>query len=87
MASSGCRLHGLIQRLPRSNPHQLTSEGIRVAVFYTTLQNRHSRYAILTTSTAPSPKHVPHAYGPTKLVTISQLPDTWRTVAFSDRLR
>jgi len=34
------RLHGLIQRLPRSNTYVLTSEGIRVAVFYTKLQNR-----------------------------------------------
>jgi predicted MarR family transcription regulator len=34
------RLHGLIYRLPRTNTYQLTSEGIRVAVFYTKLQNR-----------------------------------------------
>ena len=34
------RLHGLIQRLPRSNTYTLTPEGIRVAVFYTKLQNR-----------------------------------------------
>jgi hypothetical protein len=34
------RLHGLIQRLPRSNTYVLTGEGIRVAVFYTKLQNR-----------------------------------------------
>lgn len=34
------RLHGLIQRLPRSNTYHLTDEGIRVAVFYTKLQNR-----------------------------------------------
>jgi len=34
------RLHGLIQRLPRKNTYVLTSEGIRVAVFYTKLQNR-----------------------------------------------
>ena len=34
------RLHGLIQRLPRSNTYILTGEGIRVAVFYTKLQNR-----------------------------------------------
>jgi hypothetical protein len=34
------RLHGLIQRLPRSNTYVLTSEGIRVAVFYTKLKNR-----------------------------------------------
>lgn len=34
------RLHGLIQRLPRKNTYVLTREGIRVAVFYTKLQNR-----------------------------------------------
>ena len=34
------RLHGLIQRQPHSNTYQLTPEGIRVAVFYTKLQNR-----------------------------------------------
>ena len=34
------RLHGLIQRLPRKNTYVLTPEGIRVAVFYTKLQNR-----------------------------------------------
>jgi hypothetical protein len=34
------RLHGLITRLPRSNTYVLTAEGIRVAVFYTKLQNR-----------------------------------------------
>ena len=34
------RLHGLIQRLPRSNTYVLTDEGIRVAVFYTKLRNR-----------------------------------------------
>lgn len=34
------RVHGLIQRLPRKNTYVLTSEGIRVTVFYTKLQNR-----------------------------------------------
>ena len=34
------RLHRLIQRLPRKNTYVLTSEGIRVAVFYTKLRNR-----------------------------------------------
>ena len=34
------RLHGLIQRIPRKNTYVLTGEGIRVAVFYTKLQNR-----------------------------------------------
>jgi len=34
------RLHGLITRLPRSNTYVHTPDGIRVAVFYTKLQNR-----------------------------------------------
>ena len=34
------RLHGLIRRLPHKNTYVLTSEGIRVAVFYTKLRNR-----------------------------------------------
>jgi hypothetical protein len=34
------RLHGLIQRLPHTNTYVLTPEGIRVAVFYSKLQNR-----------------------------------------------
>jgi hypothetical protein len=34
------RLHGLIQRRPHSNIYPLTPDGIRVAVFYTKLQNR-----------------------------------------------
>ena len=34
------RLHGLIQRLPYSNTYVLTADGIRVAVFYSKLQNR-----------------------------------------------
>jgi len=34
------RLHGLIKRRPRSNTYELTPDGLRVAVFYTKLQNR-----------------------------------------------
>ena len=34
------RVHGLIKRLPHKNTYVLTNEGIRVAVFYTKLQNR-----------------------------------------------
>jgi predicted MarR family transcription regulator len=34
------RLHGLIQRQPHKNTYRLTPDGIRVAVFYTKLQNR-----------------------------------------------
>ena len=48
------RLHGLIQRLPRSNTYQLTSDGIRVAVFYTKLQNRLLR-PLLDANKPPAP--------------------------------
>ncbi|WP_220040802.1 hypothetical protein [Streptomyces sp. NTH33] len=34
------RLAGLICRLPHSNRYQLTSDGIRIAVFYTKIYNR-----------------------------------------------
>ena len=34
------RLHGLIDRVPGTNRYVLTSEGIRVAVFYTKLHSR-----------------------------------------------
>jgi predicted MarR family transcription regulator len=34
------RLHGIIQRLPRSHTYRLTPDGIRVAVFYTKLHRR-----------------------------------------------
>lgn len=34
------RLAGLIQRLPHSNRYTLTSDGIRIATFYTKLYNR-----------------------------------------------
>jgi hypothetical protein len=34
------RLHGLIRRIPHRNRYTLTPDGIRVAVFYTKLQNR-----------------------------------------------
>jgi hypothetical protein len=34
------RLHGLIERIPRTNTYAVTAEGIRVAVFYTKLDRR-----------------------------------------------
>lgn len=54
------RLHGLIQRLPRSNTYQLTSEGIRVAVFYTKLQNRLLR-PLLDADKPPAKTEIRHA--------------------------
>ena len=54
------RPHGLIQRLPHSNTYQLTPEGIRVAVFYTKLQNRLLR-PLLDADKPPAPIDVRHA--------------------------
>ncbi|MBV9116173.1 MAG: hypothetical protein JOY63_02280 [Acetobacteraceae bacterium] len=51
------RLHGLIQRLPRSNTYILTPDGIRVAVFYTKLQNRLLR-PLLDADKPPAPTDV-----------------------------
>jgi hypothetical protein len=56
------RLHGLIQRLPHSNTYQLTPEGIRVAVFYTKLQNRLLR-PLLDADKPPAPIEVRRALG------------------------
>jgi hypothetical protein len=54
------RLHGLIQRLPHSNTYQLTPEGIRVAVFYTKLQNRLLR-PLLDADKPPAPTQIHRA--------------------------
>jgi hypothetical protein len=54
------RLHGLIERLPRSNTYILTAEGIRVAVFYTKLQNRLLR-PLLDADKPPAPIDVRRA--------------------------
>jgi len=54
------RLHGLIQRLPHSNTYHLTPEGIRVAVFYTKLQNRLLR-PLLDADQPPASVEVRHA--------------------------
>jgi len=34
------RLNGLIRRLPHTNRHVLTADGVRIAVFYTKIYNR-----------------------------------------------
>jgi hypothetical protein len=54
------RLHGLIQRLPHSNTYVLTPDGIRVAAFYTKLQNRLLR-PLLEADKPPAPLDVRRA--------------------------
>ncbi|HXD71755.1 MAG TPA: hypothetical protein VN615_17945, partial [Gaiellales bacterium] len=52
--------HGLIRRLPHSNTYVLTAEGIRVAVFYSKLQNRLLR-PLLAADQPPAPPDVRRA--------------------------
>jgi hypothetical protein len=54
------RLHGLIRRLPHKNTYILTPDGIRVAVFYTKLQNRLLR-PLLQADKPPAPIDVRRA--------------------------
>jgi hypothetical protein len=54
------RLHGLIRRLPRSNTYVLTPDGIRVAIFYSKLQNRLLR-PLLEADKPPAPIDVRRA--------------------------
>jgi hypothetical protein len=54
------RLHGLIRRLPHSNTYVLTPDGIRVAVFYSKLQNRLLR-PLLEADKPPAPIDVRRA--------------------------
>lgn len=48
------RLHGLIQRIPRTNTYTTTPDGIRVAVFYTKLHSRLLR-PLLAADQPPAP--------------------------------
>jgi len=48
------RLHGLIERVPRTNTYVLTPDGVRVAVFYLKLQNRLLR-PLLAADQPPAP--------------------------------
>lgn len=49
------RLHGLIEKLPRTNTYRLTPEGIRAAVFYTKLRGRLLGPLLDTSDRPPAP--------------------------------
>ena len=49
------RLHGLIERLPRTNTYVLTSEGVRVAVFYAKVHGRLLRPLVAAADQPPAP--------------------------------
>jgi len=53
------RLHGLIQRLPRSHRYRLTNDGLRPALFCTRIYHRVLRPALTDLIASPQPRH-PH---------------------------
>jgi predicted MarR family transcription regulator len=57
------RLHGLIERLPRSNTYILTPEGVRVAVFYNKVHTRLLRPLIAAGHQPPAPIELRRALG------------------------
>jgi hypothetical protein len=48
------RLHGLIQRIPRTNTYRITAKGLRTAIFYSRLYNRGLRTGLAIIS-SPAP--------------------------------
>jgi hypothetical protein len=69
------RLHGLIRRIPHRNLYTLTPDGIRVAVFYTKLQNRLLQ-PLLEADQPPAPAPVRRA-----LATLQHAVDDYVTAA------
>ena len=69
------RLHGLISRVPHTNTYVVTSEGLRVAVFYTKLRDRLLR-PLLVADGLPAPVELIRA-----LATINRAVDDYVTNA------
>ncbi len=55
------RLHGLIERVPKTNTYALTPEGVRVAVFYTKLYGRLLRPLVAAADQPPAPIEIRRA--------------------------
>ena len=55
------RLHGLIERIPHTNTYTLTSDGTRVAIFYTKVHNRVLRPLIAAADQPPAPAELRRA--------------------------
>jgi hypothetical protein len=57
------RLHGLIQRIPKTHRYRITANGLRIAIFYTQLYSRSLRtgLALIAPSAANSDPPVPRS--------------------------
>jgi hypothetical protein len=55
------RLHGLIERIPKTNRYRITAKGLRTAIFYTRLYNRSLRTGLAIISPHPAGAGLPVA--------------------------
>ena len=55
------RLHGLIERIPKTHRYRITAKGLRTAIFYTRLYNRSLRTGLAIISPAATNPTLPMA--------------------------
>jgi len=55
------RLHGLIERIPKTHRYRITTKGLRTAIFYTSLYNRSLRTGLAVISPAAINPDLPMA--------------------------
>jgi hypothetical protein len=55
------RLHGLIERIPKTHCYRITAKGLRTATFYTRLYNRSLRTGLAGISPDAANAHLPIA--------------------------
>ena len=69
------RLHGLIERIPKSYRYRITANGLRTAIFYTRLYNRALRAGLAIISQRPIDYRLPIA----KSIRAAEVPSTTGT--------
>ena len=55
------RLHGLIERIPKTHRYRITAKGLRIAIFYTRLYNRSLRTGLAMISPSVANPKIPMA--------------------------
>ena len=55
------RLHGLIERIPKTHSYRITAKGLRTAIFYTRLYNRSLRKGLAVISPDAANANIPLA--------------------------